>query len=576
MGDRTSESETNMFAHVNKNLLIAMIAVAAVSASFTSSYDDVDALFAPMPGGDTPVTEFEEAVEDAPITIALKTIGVTLESDEEEAIVKSIKKDGEHTFNVPQELIGTKWYTGGRLNKGVLRIDSKGKFICWPTGCVRAKCARNTGVNRSTARASYRRVQKLKGCHMVERKVKIDDYNKAVAKAKELKSKEVAMKRKEKADKEAKRREKADKEEKKSKELTRKEQAAKESAAKAAKEKAQKEVDAKEKKKKETAQKEKTSKEITAKEIAEKKKEKADKAAKKKEKADKEEKKSKELSKKEAAAKEKIDKEKTAKESAAKEKTKKEKAAKEAADKEKASKEEKKSKELKSKESAAKAKERKDKEDAKEKKSKADESRAKELSQKEKAQKEKQAKESAAKEKTSKESSHKERTRKGHLKVSRHWWHGWINNWDGNMGWHVGGTTFVSGLHSTHSNHKEDRLFKPLLTTIGTSQRSHHWSGYINAWDKYFAYSCPSNMAIIGFKSYHSNHREDRRWNILCSSFNHVNIAKSGWPHWQTNWDATWSIGCGHRPLVGLSSYHDNGKEDRRWRVQCGTVTNRL
>merc|ERR1712054_525074 len=507
-----------------------MIAVAAVSASFTSSYDDVDALFAPMPGGDTPVTEFEEAVEDAPITIALKTIGVTLESDEEEAIVKSIKKDGEHTFDVPQELIGTKWYTGGRLNKGVLRIDSKGKFICWPTGCVRAKCARNTGVNRSTARASYRRVQKLKGCHIVERKVKIDDYNKAVAKAKELKAKEVAMKRKEKADK-------------------------------AAKEKAQKEVDAKEKKKKETAQKEKTSKEITAKEIAEKKKEKADKAAKKKEKADKEEKKSKELSKKEAAA---------------KEKTKKEKAAKEAADKEKAAKEEKKSKELKSKESAAKAKERKDKEDAKEKKSKADESRAKELSQKEKAQKEKQAKESAAKEKTSKESSHKERTRKGHLKVSRHWWHGWINNWDGNMGWHVGGTTFVSGLHSTHSNHREDRLFKPLLTTIGTSQRSHHWSGYINAWDKYFAYSCPSNMAIIGFKSYHSNHREDRRWNILCSSFNHVNIAKSGWPHWQTNWDATWSIGCGHRPLVGLSSYHDNGKEDRRWRVQCGTITNRL
>merc|ERR1712054_330002 len=106
---------------------------------------------------------------------------------------------------------------------------------------------------------------------------------------------------------------------------------------------------------------------------------------------------------------------------------------------------------------------------------------------------------------------------------SRSWWHGWINGWDGNMGWHVSGSTFVSGLHSTHSNH-----------------------------------------------------REDRRWKILCSSFHHVNIAKSGWPHWQTNWDATWSIGCGHRPLVGLSSYHDNHKEDRRWRVQCGTVTNRL
>merc|ERR1712054_15998 len=159
---------------------------------------------------------------------------------------------------------------------------------------------------------------------------------------------------------------------------------------------------------------------------------------------------------------------------------------------------------------------------------------------------------------------------------SRSWWHGWINGWDGNMGWHVSGSTFISGLHSTHDNWREDRRFKPLLTTIGTSQRSHHWSGWVNNMDHYFAYSCPGNMAIIGFKSYHSNHYEDRRWKILCSSFHHVNIGKSGWPHWQTNWDATWSIGCGHRPLVGLSSYHDNHKEDRRWRVQCGTITNRL
>merc|ERR1711907_303968 len=329
--------------------------------------------------------------------------------------------------------------------------------------------------------------------------------------------------------------------------------------AKAAKEKAQKKNAAK--KKEAAAKLEKKSKEITHKEVAEKAKERADKAAKKKEKAAKEEKKSKELEKKESAAKEKIDKEK---------------AAKEAADKEKASKIEKKNKELKSKEGAAKAKEKRDKAAAREKKSKADESRSKELSSKEKAQKEKQSKERSAKERNSKESSHKERTNKSRLKVSRHWWHGWINGWDGNMGWHVSGSSFISGLHSTHSNRKEDRLFKPLLTTIGTSQRSHHWSGYVNNMDHYFEYSCPGNMAIIGFKSYHSNHYEDRRWRILCSSFHHVNIGKSGWPHWQTNWDATWSIGCGHRPLVGLSSYHDNHKEDRRWRVQCGTVTNRL
>merc|ERR1712054_615780 len=204
------------------------------------------------------------------------------------------------------------------------------------------------------------------------------------------------------------------------------------------------------------------------------------------------------------------------------------------------------------------------------------------------AKKEKDAKEAAArkeradkdeeksKELSSKEKSSKEKSNKAVLRVTRHAWHGWINNWDGNMGWHTGGATFVSGLHSTHSNHREDRLFKPLVTTFGAAQRSHRWSGYVNNWDSTFHYSCPHNMAIIGFKSYHSNHYEDRRWNILCSSYHGVNIGKSGWPGWQTNWDATWSLSCGHRPMVGMSSYHNNGKEDRRWRIQCGTVSNRL
>merc|ERR1711907_245189 len=136
--------------------------------------------------------------------------------------------------------------------------------------------------------------------------------------------------------------------------------------------------------------------------------------------------------------------------------------------------------ELKAKESAVKTKEKNDK----------DEKKSKELS---------------SKEKTSKEKSNK-----AVLRVTRHAWHGWINNWHGNMGWHTGGATFVSGLHSTHNNGREDRLFKPLVTTFGANQRSHHWHGWINNWDHRFDFSCPANQAIIGFTSYHSNHREDR------------------------------------------------------------------
>merc|ERR1712046_74339 len=220
-----------------------------------------------------------------------------------------------------------------------------------------------------------------------------------------------------------------------------------------------------------------------------------------------------------------------------------------------------------SKESAAKEKSNKE--------SASKESASKESSAKEKPNKEKASKESASKESSAKESSNKERANK--VKVTKHWWHShWINNWDGAMNWSVGGHTYFSGLHSTHSNHREDRLFKPLLTNIGSTQSSTHWSGWINNWDAQWHYDCPNNMAVMGMISYHDNRKEDRRWRISCASFHGIAISRDNWPGWQTNWDATWSIGCGSRPAVGFSSYHDNGKEDRRWRVRCGHIKNRV
>merc|ERR1711959_393118 len=59
----------------------------------------------------------------------------------------------------------------------------------------------------------------------------------------------------------------------------------------------------------------------------------------------------------------------------------------------------------------------------------------------EKAQKKDEKDEKKSKELQSKEKAAKEKSNKATLKVSAHSWHGWINNWDGNMGWHTGGAT---------------------------------------------------------------------------------------------------------------------------------------
>merc|ERR1712199_26470 len=197
----------------------------------------------------------------------------------------------------------------------------------------------------------------------------------------------------------------------------------------------------------------------------------------------------------------------------------------------------------------------------------------KERASKERTSKERASKERTSKEHTSKERTSKERTSKNRTKVLRHYWYPhWINNWDGNMHYSVGGTYFFAGLHSVHNNGREDRLFKPLLNQWPAVQSHAPWSGWINNMDHSFTYSCPHNKAITGLISYHNNHYEDRRWRIRCAAFHGVTIHKRGWPGWQTNWDQAWSLSCGHSPLVGLSSYHHNGAEDRRWRIQCGNA----
>jgi len=192
------------------------------------------------------------------------------------------------------------------------------------------------------------------------------------------------------------------------------------------------------------------------------------------------------------------------------------------------------------------------------------------------------AAERSSKERSGKrERSHKarlrvERANKSKIRARRHWWHGNINGWDGHMNWSIGGTTYISGLQSWHNNGREDRIFRPLLTTIGAGQYGRQWSGWVNNMDAYFAYSCPNNKAMVGMLSYHHNGYEDRRWRFMCAGFHGVGFRKGGWPGWQTNWDAHFALSCGHNPVVGFSSYHNNHREDRRWRQQCGHRYNRM
>jgi len=241
--------------------------------------------------------------------------------------------------------------------------------------------------------------------------------------------------------------------------------------------------------------------------------------------------------------------------------------------------------------SKARARERKSKEtSAKEKKNKAvakerATKRRREQAAKAKAREQKgkhherrsKAAERSSKERSGKiERANKSRERMGkqdarQISVRRHYWAGYINNWDGTMNWLAGKHSYVSGLQSWHSNHREDRRYRPLVTTMAVSYRTYASMGHsVNSMDGRFDFTCPNGRAIVGMYSWHSNRHEDRQWRFTCASFHRMNFQKGAWPGWQTRWDAHFALSCGHNPAIGFSSYHDNRKEDRRWRIRCG------
>merc|ERR1712167_535494 len=223
------------------------------------------------------------------------------------------------------------------------------------------------------------------------------------------------------------------------------------------------------------------------------------------------------------------------------------------------------------------AKERKNKAVAKERAMKRRREQSAKAKAKEQARKHHERRQKAA-ERASKERSGKlERSNKHKAALARriaarsHHWVGYINNWDAHMNWHTNGATYVSGLQSWHNNGREDRRFRPLVTTIGSSQYGRTLTGWVNNMDRQFDYTCPHNKAIVGMYSYHHNHYEDRQWRFYCVHFHGVAFRAGGWPGWQTNWDAHFVLSCGHNPAIGFSSYHNNGREDRRWRIRCGS-----
>ena len=94
--------------------------------------------------------------------------------------------------------------------------------------------------------------------------------------------------------------------------------------------------------------------------------------------------------------------------------------------------------------------------------------------------------------------------------------------------------------------------------------------GYQNDWDGNLYVDCHLKQALHGVQSYHDNGREDRRWHFMCRNVVSVPFSHCYWTGYENGWDAPLLFQCGvNYVMTGVSSYHDNGREDRRWRFKC-------
>ncbi|XP_074647818.1 uncharacterized protein LOC141903556 [Tubulanus polymorphus] len=143
----------------------------------------------------------------------------------------------------------------------------------------------------------------------------------------------------------------------------------------------------------------------------------------------------------------------------------------------------------------------------------------------------------------------------------------WKNQWDQPLNFQCPNNQHIQWFKSRHDNGREDRLFD-MNCRPGYVGTDCSWTGYLNDWDRVVSFVCRKGI-VTGFHSYHDNGKEDRRWKLRCCKL----VTKPGqscyWTSYLANWDSQidYSFPNG-QAMVGMYSKHDNGKEDRLFRFR--------
>eukprot|EP00928_Gymnodinium_smaydae_P044476 TRINITY_DN2966_c1_g2_i4.p1 TRINITY_DN2966_c1_g2~~TRINITY_DN2966_c1_g2_i4.p1 ORF type:complete len:419 (-),score=46.40 TRINITY_DN2966_c1_g2_i4:469-1725(-) len=147
----------------------------------------------------------------------------------------------------------------------------------------------------------------------------------------------------------------------------------------------------------------------------------------------------------------------------------------------------------------------------------------------------------------------------GGMEIERQWTNQ-MNAHDGSWIYTSPTNRFITGMWSDHSNSAEPSCSLAYFSFTG-------WTGFTNEIDGGQSYECGSNQVLAARDSHHSNGAEDRQWRFRCGSLgNGAYLNECYWTDY-TSWRSNFKL---HQQdpeevVIGMRSYHDNGKEDRRY-----------
>jgi hypothetical protein len=138
----------------------------------------------------------------------------------------------------------------------------------------------------------------------------------------------------------------------------------------------------------------------------------------------------------------------------------------------------------------------------------------------------------------------------------------------------------VSVFASKHSNKKEDRVWSLECAKISADRdfdaSAPYWdTGYVNEFDKSMDWKgIPSNSFLVGMESYHSNKKEDRRYNFFYQNSEHWILTDCITDRSVNDWDKDMNVVLdSNKVIAGVSSTHSNSKEDRKFYLDICVLT---